>query len=222
MTEGGRCKVDFVIDRYDISAPGMADRSIDEYLVAQWTGMERESVGYQALTHWFNKRLLKQVYERNGRETIGTRVDSDYEALRGDDEIIREEVLDDLRSDGIDAESLVKDMVSWSTMRRHLRDCLEAEKPSPQAKKNWELDSVNIARERTKTKTVSALRSLANKERLPEADKADIDVQIKLSCPECPTRIPLEDALSRGYVCKDHFEEASIPTTDDTPAMESG
>lgn len=213
MTTDRGCKVDFVIDRYDVSAPKSGYSSLDEYLVARWTGTEGESAGYQQLTEWFNKRLLKHVYEQNGRETIGTRIDSEYRALKGDDELLREEVIDDLGSDGIAAGSLVDDMVSWSTMRRHLKSCLEAEKPTPSSRSDWELESINIARDQTEEKTVAALRSLANKQRLPEAHKANVTVQVKLSCPECPTRIPLEDALARGYVCKDHFETTLPPTT---------
>lgn len=213
MTAERGCKVDFVVDRHDLSAPKSGYSSIDEYLVARWTGTEGESEGYKQLTEWFNKRLLKRIYERNGRETLGIRIHSEYEALTGDDEIVREEVIDDLSSDGIAAESLVDDMVSWSTMRRHLQDCLEAEKTTPPSRTDWELESIDIARERTEEKTIAALRSLANKKQLPDADRANVTVQIKLSCPECPTRIPLQDALARGYVCKDHFEATLTPTT---------
>lgn len=221
MTEDKQCKVDFVTERHNLSAPGATDRTLDEYLVARWTGVEGEQLGYQELTHWFNKRLLKQVYERHGRETIGTRVDSEYEVLSGDDDIVREEVIDDLRSDGINGESLVDDMVSWSTMRRHLKGCLGAEKPSPRSRTDWELDSINIARKRTEEKTLSALRSLAQKQRLPEAHEVNVDVQIKLSCPECPTRIRLEDALARGYVCKDHSEIEPESATEDATSVET-
>lgn len=221
MSEGQECKVDFIIDRYDLSVPGMTDRSIDEYLVDRWTGAEGESIGYKELTDWFNKRLLKQVYERYGRETIGTRVESEYQALKNGDELVRGEVSDDLESDGIDADALVRDMVSWSTMRRHLKNCLEAEKPSTRSTKDWELESIDIARKQTEKKTLAALRSLANKRRLPGAEEVDIDVQIKLSCPECPTRIPLEDALARGYVCKDHLSDASLSIVRDSPVSET-
>lgn len=218
----GQCKVDLVVDRYDLTAPGPGTGGIDDYLVSRWTGVEGEPSGYQALTDWFNRRLLKQVYERTGRETIGTRLESEYEALRGDDELVREEVMDDLASDGIDAEAIVDAMVSWSTMRRHLKDCLEAEKPTPPSRSNWELESVDIARERAAEKTVAALRSLARKRRLPDGHAAGVDVQIKLSCPECPTRVPLEAALARGYVCEDHVDTVSVPDTDDSTVAEIG
>lgn len=207
MSESRACKVDHTIDRYDLAPPGEAFDAMDEYLVARWTGRAGgESVGYKQLTEWFNKRLLKRVYERRGRETLGTRLDSDYEALTGDDDLLRAEVADDLERDGIDASSLQQDMVSWSTLRRHLKECLDAEKPKPAATSEWEVDSVDIARDRLQNKAGQALRSLESKDRLPEATKADVDVQVKLSCPECPTRVPLEDALDRGYVCETHFE----------------
>lgn len=210
------CKVDHVTDRRRLTAPGQEYGSIDQYLVARWTGEDGPALGYKPLTEWFNKRLLKQVYERNGRDTTGPRVDSEYEALTGDDDLVRHEVLNDLQDSGIAAESLVDDMVSWSTMRRHLNECLGEEKPTTPSETDWERRSVDIARERTREKVTDALGSLARKGMLPEASKADVQVQIKLSCPECPTRVPLEDALRRGYVCKDHFEEAGSPATSGT------
>lgn len=201
------CKIDHVIDRRGLTAPGRRMESIDQHLVDRWTGADDQpSAGYKKLTEWFNKRLLKQVYERNGRSTIRTRIDGEYEALRGDDDIARGEVMDDLRADGIDADSLVWDMVSWSTMRRHLKGCLDAEKPSQEATTEWELSSLDIARGRLTDKAISALKSLSSKRELPDAHKADVEVQVKLSCPECPTRVPIEDAVERGYVCSDHFD----------------
>jgi DNA-binding transcriptional ArsR family regulator len=211
MAEGTRCKVDIVADRYDLTAPGGQDGSLDEYLVRRWTGDgESEALGYEQLTEWFNRRLLRQVYETNGRETLGTRIESEFEALVGDDDLLRQEVIDDLESDGIDAETLREDMVSWSTMRRHLKACLDAEKATTRGEaSDWELRSIDIARSQVEGKTGDALRSLATKQRLPEGHRATVEVQIKLSCPECPTRVPLEDAVERGYVCKDHFVTAS-------------
>ncbi|MFB6180106.1 MAG: rod-determining factor RdfA [Halorientalis sp.] len=207
MADRKGCKVDRTIDRYELSPPGGQFETLDAYLVARWTGETGgESVGYKGLTDWFNKRLLKHVYERHGRSTLGTRLDSEYDALTGDKELLRGEVVDDLAADGIDAETVQRDMVSWSTMRRHLKECLDAEKQTREATSDWEVQSVEIAKDRLETKTGEALRSLDSKDKLPEATKAAVDIQVKLSCPECPTRVPLEDALNRGYICETHFE----------------
>lgn len=202
------CKVDTLIERYDLSAPTPRATSIDDYLIARWTGSDgHESDGYQSLTTWFNKRVLKHVYEQHGRETMSVRLESEYDVVTGENELRREELAADLATDGIAIEELRGELISWSTMRRHLNDCLDASKERHQSTSNWELDSVDFARNKTAEKTGAALKSLATKNRLPEADKANIEVQVKLSCPECPTRVPLEDALERGYVCSEHFHE---------------
>lgn len=206
MAAEGDCKVDRVVDRYGLDPARDDYDSVDAYLRARWTGADgRSPDGYRTLASWFNKRLLKHVYDAHGRETVGLRLDSEYEALTGDDELARQEVLADLRADGIDASAVVEDMVSWSTLRHHLKDCLDAEKAHATATTDWERESVRIARERTAQKVAAALRSLDSKGELPNADRAEIAVQVQLSCPECPVRVSLSEAVSRGYICREHL-----------------
>lgn len=206
MAADAGCKVDAVVDQYGLEPARAGYDAVDAYLEDRWTGADgRSPDGYRTLAEWFNKRLLKHVYDEHGRETVGRRLDGDYDALTGDDELLREEVLDDLRADGIDADALREDMVSWSTLRHHLKGCLDAEKAPERAATDWERESVRIARERTAEKVAEALRSLDAKDRLPNAERAEVDIQVQLSCPECPVRVPLSEALSRGYVCRDHL-----------------
>lgn len=200
-----RCKVDDAVEEYDLRAPGTGSGSIDDYLVARWTGTNgRGAVGYRTLAEWFNRHLLGRVYDEHGRSTIGARVESEYEAITGDDDIVRGEVVGDLESDGIDAESLVDDMVSPRTMHRHLTGCLGAEKETPEARTDWERTSVEKARGLLEEKVAKASSSLASKGELRGADGAGIEVRIYLSCPECATRIPFEAARHQGYVCEEH------------------
>lgn len=206
MTESPRCKVDYVTDRYSLDATVTRYGSLDERLSHRWVGADgAEPEGYRSLADWFNRHLLKTVYDERGRKTLGRRLESDYEALTGDDDLVREEVLDDLRDDGIDAGRLVDDMVSWSSMRRHLQECLDAEKPSDESATDWERESVAVAKDVVERKVDEALRSLETKGRLPGADRSDVELQVLLSCPECPTRIPFADAVERGFVCDDHL-----------------
>ncbi|MDS0293824.1 rod-determining factor RdfA [Halogeometricum luteum] len=199
------CKVDVAADRFDLNAPTARYDSLDAYLLARWTGADgAESEGYKSLTDWFNRRLLKRVYELEGRDATSVRAESEYEALTGEDDVRRDEVAADLRADGIDAEELRRAMVSWSTMRRHLNGCLDGEKPERTATTDWERESVRVAADRVREKVRSALTSLVGKGRLADGEGVGVDVQVKLSCPECPARVPLEDALDRGYVCREH------------------
>lgn len=94
-------------------------------------------------------------------------------------------------------------------MRHHLKDCLEAEKDTQPADTDWETDTVRMAREQATEKAQSVLSSLASKGRLRNGEQADVDVQVKLSCPECSVRVPFADAVERGYVCETHFDAES-------------
>jgi hypothetical protein len=207
------CKVDRVTTTFDVAATAGFD-DVDAELLARWRGEgDRTPQGYRPLTEWFNTRLLKRVYDVNGRETVGTRLESDYEALAGDDELLREEVKDDLRADGIDADAVVDGMVSWSTMRHHLTGCLDAEKEAGDPS-DWEPRSVDIALDRAEEKLSDAVRALAGKGRLAGGDAATASVEAYLSCPECGVRRRFADALAQGAVCETHFEPDAVPETD--------
>lgn len=204
------CKIDRLTDRYDLAPPLSEDVSIDEYLERRWTGADgRDPVGYKVLTEWFNKRVLSRLYEQHGREAMATHLDREYELIRDGDDIERDELAADLTTDGLDIDEVDSELVSWSTMRHHLKGCLEAEKETQSASTDWERNTVEMAKEKTAEKARSVLSSLSSKDRLPEAERADVDVQVKLSCPDCSVRVPFEDAVERGYVCETHFEKRS-------------
>lgn len=201
------CKVDDLIARYDLSPPREEYNTFDEYLLARWKGEDgMESDGYKALTDWFNKQVLTKIYEAHGRDIPAFRIDSEYEILMGDQDLQHDELAADLAADHIDIEAIRADLISWSTMRRHLKECLDGKKEQTRSTSDWELESVEVARLKTIEKARMALQSLSSKHRLPGATKANIDIQVKLSCPECAVRVPIEDAVERGYVCKDHFQ----------------
>ena len=210
------CKIDRVVETYGLDETGDG-RSLDERLLARWTGSDdRPAEGYRTLTEWFNKRLLRNVYDEHGRDSLGGRVESDYDALTSDDELVATEVAESLRADGIDAESVRQDLVSWGTMRTHLKECLDGEKDVSPSESGWERDAVAKARSFAAEKAESALSSLASKGVVADADTAAIEVGIHVSCPECPTRVPFDVALERGYVCERHRDAGPAGDTDTT------
>ncbi|WP_254538848.1 rod-determining factor RdfA [Halomarina litorea] len=200
------CKIERLVDRHDLHAvaPG---GDVDDYLRARWVGSDgRRPAGYRTLTDWLNGRLLNRVYDERGRETVAGRLDDEYALLTGDDTVERAELEVSLHEAGIDPDWLRGEFLSWSTMRRHLNDCLGAQKETA-ATTEWERESVRIARDRAREKASDALRSLANKGQVVGGDESDVDIHVLLSCPDCPTRVRIGDALARGYVCKRHHEE---------------
>ncbi|MDS0282700.1 rod-determining factor RdfA [Haloarcula onubensis] len=199
------CKVETLTDRYDLTVPGSGDQSLDEYLVTRWTGRDgRSADGYKSLTEWFNKRLLKALYADADRETLGVHLDREYELVTGEDDVERDELAAALAADGLDIERIERELISWSTMRHHLKGCLDAEKDTGEAATDWESNTVEVARQRTEEKAQSVLSSLASKARLADAESAEVDVQVKLGCPDCSVRVPFDEAVDRGYVCEQH------------------
>lgn len=203
------CKVDRLADRYGITSPDSTTESLDEYLVTRWTGADGQSaVGYKSLTEWFNKRLLRRHYADHGRDVIDAHLDREYELLSDGEGLERDELAADLATDGIDADALERDIVSWSTMRHHLKGCLDAAKETDTATTDWESNTVRYTRERAGEQVRSVLSSLSSKDRLADADEAEVDVQVKLGCPDCSVRVPFAEALERGYVCAEHAESS--------------
>ncbi|AZH26427.1 rod-determining factor RdfA [Haloplanus aerogenes] len=201
------CKVDTLIERYGLTVPDPDYDSVDEFLVTRWTGDDgRSADGYKSLTEWFNKRLLRRIYERHSRDTVSLHLEREYEVITGDETIERDELAADLATDGLDVAEIDEQLISWSTMRHHLKGCLDAEKEPDTATTDWQLNTVTMAKERTAEKARSVLSSLDSTGRLPGAERADVEVQVKLSCPDCSVRVPFENAVERGFVCEAHTQ----------------
>ena len=201
------CKVDRVRAAHGLSPPARFEGDLDSYLVARWTGEgEMDSAGLRTLSEWFNKQVLKAIYRDSGRSDSSVRLDSDYEVLQGNDvpEYKRAELRSELADDGIDSETTTKQFIGKSTLSRHLKDCLDATKDTPDAETEWERDRIRVATNTYRTHLESALQSLGNKDRIIDAEGAELQVQSYLSCPECPTRVTVEQAYEQGYVCADH------------------
>ncbi len=204
------CKVDRVRATHDILPPSRVDGDLDTYLVDRWTGEgEAEPAGVRTLTEWFNKQVLKTMYRNHGRSDSSVRIDSDYEALQGNGvpEHERAELLSELADDGIDGEAATKQFIGKSTMSRHLKECLDATKEIPDSETEWEADRIRIATNNYRSHLESALQSLGTKDRIRGVDEATLQTQAYLSCPECPTRVTVEQAYEQGYVCAEHHSE---------------
>lgn len=195
------CKIDHLVERLNLSSPPGYD-SLDEYLLARWQGTDGHPPdGYGTLTTWFNKLLMRDGYESKGRETLGVRIDSEYGALMGDDDVIRGEVEDSLAADGINPKRLRKQFISRSTMRRHLTGCLNAEKVQKQDGSDWERAAIDGATTMAHRRIIDALESLASKGKFPEPDEVTVDISVQVSCADDPYHIPVMEAIDSDFNC---------------------
>jgi len=209
------CKVGRLSAEYTLQH-GVEGRSFDRYLVDRWLGRrDYTATGLRPLSKALNHKLLKTVYNEHGRNTLETRVKSDYEVLADGDE--SSVLIDDLDSDGIDGRKLRREFVSATTLYRHFTDCLDESKSDGDAtddsESDWESDKVDYARDILRRNVSESLRSMANKGRLPEADTAQIKTEVILGCPKCATQVSFRRAVDRGYVCAEHTSAVDSGTT---------
>lgn len=203
------CKIDRVRDAHDLSPPARFQEDLNSYLVARWTGEgETGPTGLRTLSEWFNKQVLKTIYRDHGRSDSSVRLDSDYEVLQGKDipDHKRAELRSELADDGINSKTITKQFIGKSTLSRHLKGCLDATKETRVAETEWEIDRVRVATTTYRSHLESAMQSLGNKNRIDGVDEAALQVQTYLSCPNCPTRVSVEQAYEQGYVCPDHHD----------------
>lgn len=203
------CKVGRVIETYDLRRSA-GETDPETQLLARWLGQGGYSAtGLRPLTDWVNRQLLKAVYTSHDRDTLDTRVQSEYDELNGDE--VDPALLDDLAADGIDGEALRSDFLSTSTLYRHFTGCLGESKSNQESAGDgdWESSKVDYAREVAERNVQESLQSLENKGRLPEAAAADVTVEVVLGCPECATQVSFERAVARGYICREHAGESS-------------
>lgn len=191
MTEHG-CKVCRVLDEYDLER-------YEDQLVDQWTDNGGNRKGYRALAEDLNVTLLRNEMDRAGLETLGDEARSKYERLQ-DDGVTATEVRDILHEEGVPIEQLMDDFVSYGVVRTHLVDCLDLE-PQRQSG-DWERDAIAIASDRAEEKAAEAVHSLVNKDALAVGGDMTVHATIEIECRECHTRVPIERALRRDYVCQ--------------------
>lgn len=200
------CKVGRTADKYDLS-PG-SEGDLNSYLAARWLGRDGyPETALRPLTDWFHTSILVEVYTEYGRNTIETRVDSDYEALTGDDDERRKLVIEDMETDGIDGRDILDDFVSPPTLYRHLTNCLDLEKTSDtgDGDSEWEQNKLEYTRQVARENVEDVLRSWENKGEVPNATQSDISVRLYVECPVCLTQVDIDRAHRRGYVCDEHM-----------------
>lgn len=204
------CKIDILVERYGLDPPRSGYGDIHKYMIARWHGEDdRPAEGYGSLTKWFNKRLLRHKYEENGRDTIGVRLDSEFEALTEKTDVVREEVMDDLRRDGIDPKRVVDEFISRSTMRRHLNDCLDEKKNLTKRDSRWEQKSIDFAIDQADTRVREALQSLASKNEFPDLEGVEMEIEVYVKCDGDSFKVPLSQALMNGLSCLNEEEATS-------------
>lgn len=192
MTEDG-CKVCRSLDAH-------GSDWMEAELKRRWQGEDRERLGYRRCARWLNVTLLEHAMERAGMPTEGGEAASRYDRLAGDDDDVAAGVRRLLRDGGLPIDELESAFVSYGSVRTHLLDCLDAERP-PEDSSDWEADAIDVARQQATERASAAVRARYNKGRLAAGGQPEVAVSISVRCPTCGTTADATEALDAGKLC---------------------
>jgi hypothetical protein len=189
------CKIDRVADEYGLT-------SIDTEL----RGAKTDGASLRELETLVNHRLLKQAFLDAGSPLLPGEVDTLYDLLT-DSEISKGteiQLTDRLETEGIDADSLVSDFVSYQTVRTHLRDCLDVDTGrQQQISVETERQTVFGILGRTEQIVQDSVDRLAAAEVL-DTGSVEVSVTARVTCESCAHSYSLDELLSqRGCACGD-------------------
>jgi len=153
--------------------------------------------GHRRLADWLNVTLLRNEMERVGLPG-GGEGRSRYDRLT--DEDTGTGVADLLRQEGVAADELRDDFVSYSVVRTHLRDCLDEHREAAPAS-DQEVDRLEQLEADATTGAADAVHSLVNEGKLTAGGDIEPDVTICVTCSDCGLIVPAIDALVLGTFC---------------------
>lgn len=192
-------KVARLITEYNLDGLG------DE-LEARWTGDGVERTSLRDLADYFNERLLEQTLIDAGMNALESDVSTMYQNLT-DDEVstgVRTDTRSRLEQNGIDADELESDFVSYQAIRSYLTEYRDAEYRQLSDEEKVEKDLQSIQRLMTRTLSVTEERI----EKLRETGRVDVEefevlLDVQVLCQECGEQYSVSEFLeNRGCSCQ--------------------
>lgn len=196
---GRRSKVARVLDTYDLEELGAE-------LEEAWTAAGDERKSLRDLSTYLNKQIIATVLDETGADPLPGQVDTVYRGLRDDDVSsgLKRDIRGRLQRDGVDVDSLEKDLVSYQAIRTYLKREREVEAPQTAG------DPVESSLQRIQ-KLRGRLRAVADK-RLGSLAKGgeislgehNVIVQVQVYCEDCGRQYSIEELLERdGCTCEE-------------------
>ena len=104
------------------------EHNMEKVFVDHWQGNGREQMGCRKIAHLSNKLMIKSELQNAGIEMSDDQIDTFYRGLEGDEPIRKQYFVKELERKGVDAQELVDDFVSSTTVHRCLTEEFGAEK----------------------------------------------------------------------------------------------
>ncbi|KAB1187548.1 MULTISPECIES: rod-determining factor RdfA [Haloferax] len=194
---GGRGpKIERIADRY-----GLPDLGDD--LVAAWLGDGEEQRSLRELEADVNKRLIHAALDEAGAHVLDGETDNFYRLLTSDDVSAgsRTAARNALREKGVDVDQLESDIISYQSVYNYLKRHRNVERESTdddETAVESGLSTIRKLRSRLRTVTIDVI------DRLVKANEVfigsyEVDVDIRVTCTDCETRMTPTALLSSGH-----------------------
>ncbi|ELZ96971.1 hypothetical protein C440_04318 [Haloferax mucosum ATCC BAA-1512] len=201
---GGRGpKIERIADRYGISGLG-------DDIVAAWLGEGREQRSLRELEGDVNRRLIRAALDEAGAHVLDGEVDNFYRLLTSDDVTAgsRTEARNTLREKGVDIDQLEADIISYQSvynyLKRHRNVERDTDDDEPAAESG--LNTIRKLRSRLRTVTIDVIDRLV-KAQAVAIGEYEVDVDIRVTCTDCETRLTPTALLSSGHCNCEHEDD---------------
>lgn len=186
-------KVDRVSEKYGL-------HSMDQELAARWTrSVDRFSL--RDLAEYYNVRVLESAMDGADITPLDGDAENVYRLLTDDDVSRgnRTQAERHLERNGIDADELTADFVSYQTINRHLKNVLEVEYPDDDEPVDPETAAQRIFAlgNRTKAVTENTIDQLRSRGDVADGDY-QVLVDISVTCYRCGQQSSVREFVDRN------------------------
>lgn len=192
-TAGRRTKVARLIAEYGLEDVGTE-------LEQRWTAEGDDRMSLRELADYFNRRLVAERMTETGLKPLRGETENLYRLLASEEvnDADRTRARRRLEREGIDAEALTDDFVTYQAIRTYLTSHRGAEyETDDRGRRVIESENIQRLRGRTTTVTEGKLEQLENTGNL-ELGEFQVIVDISVLCEDCGTRYQIEELLERG------------------------
>lgn len=192
------CKLDRIAEEYGLV-------SIDDEL----RSAKADGASLRELETVVNHRLLKQAFLDAGSPLLPGEAETLYKLLTDSEASKGTEIQlhNRLETEGIDAESLVADFVSYQTVRTHLRECLDIDTGTQnRVDLDTERKTVFGILGRTEQIVQDSVDRLATADEL-DTGALDVSVTARVTCENCGHSYSLDELLAQqSCACGEQLE----------------
>lgn len=185
------CKIGRIADTYDLS-------TLDNDLIAYWTGETAEQYSTRELATYVNQRVLESALETAGVSVKEGEVENTYRLLTDEDVSsgTRVQTRTELERDGVPIEQVESDFVSHQTVYNHLTDCLETslETPSDEERLEKSAEKLGALQNRTAAVTDDTVTQL-DRNGIIDIGEHSVTVSITVTCEECFQEFTVRELL---------------------------